>query len=99
MHCFGFRPKNPDEKVQLARGTGCERCRQTGYYGRIGLFELLPMNGEIAELVRRRAPYEHIKEAAKANGMHELREDGLIKVLEGVTTPDEVLRVTVGLAQ
>jgi len=51
------------------------------------------MNAEIAELVVRRAPLNDIKEAAKANGMKELREDGLAKVLSGVTTPEEVMRV------
>jgi type IV pilus assembly protein PilB len=51
------------------------------------------VNDEIAELIVRRAPLADIRDAAKANGMHELREDGLLKVLEGVTTPDEVMRV------
>lgn len=90
---FGFRPKDPGETVQLARGRGCEICRHTGYKGRIGFYELLRMNAEIAEMVVRRAPLTDLKEAAKANGMHELREDGLLKVLEGLTTPDEVMRV------
>ncbi|HZP84690.1 MAG TPA: ATPase, T2SS/T4P/T4SS family [Chthonomonadaceae bacterium] len=90
---FGFRPEDPTQKVTLARGRGCEMCRQTGYKGRIGFYELLRMNAEIAEMVVRRAPLADLKEAAKANGMHELREDGLLKVLEGITTPDEVMRV------
>jgi type IV pilus assembly protein PilB len=90
---FGFKPEDPMQKVQLARGKGCELCRQTGYKGRIGFYELMRMNAEIAEMVVRRAPLSDLKEAAKANGMHELREDGLLKVLEGITTPDEVMRV------
>jgi len=90
---FGFKPEDPTQKVQLARGKGCELCRHTGYKGRIGFYELLRMNAEIAEMVVRRAPLSDLKEAAKANGMHELREDGLLKVLEGVTTPEEVMRV------
>ena len=90
---FGFKPEDPNQKVQLARGRGCELCRHTGYKGRIGFYELLRMNAEMAEMVVRRAPLSDLKEAAKANGMHELREDGLIKVLEGLTTPDEVMRV------
>ncbi|HEV2472355.1 MAG TPA: ATPase, T2SS/T4P/T4SS family, partial [Chthonomonadales bacterium] len=89
---FGFRVEDPHQKVQLARGRGCEICRQTGYKGRLGFFELMRINSEIAEMVIRRAPLADIKEAAKANGMHELREDGLLKVLEGVTTPEEVMR-------
>ena len=51
------------------------------------------MNAEIAELIVRRAPLQDVKEAAKANGMKELREDGLLKILNGITTPEEVMRV------
>lgn len=90
---FGFKVEDPSQVVQLARGRGCELCRNSGYKGRIGFYELLRMNSEIAEMIVRRAPLADLKEAAKANGMHELREDGLIKVLEGMTTPDEVMRV------
>lgn len=90
---FGFKVEDPHQKVQLARGRGCEACRYTGYKGRIGFYELMTMNSEIAEMIVRRAPLTELKEAAKANGMKELREDGLIKVLEGLTTPDEVMRV------
>jgi len=90
---FGFRPERPDQMVTLWRGRGCEACRYTGFRGRIGIFELMRVNDEIAELIVRRAPLADIRDAAKANGMHELREDGLLKVLEGVTTPDEVMRV------
>jgi len=90
---FGFKPEDPEQEVTLYRGTGCELCRNTGYKGRTGVYELMRINDEIAELVVRRAPLADIREAAKANGMHELREDGLLKVLEGMTTPDEVMRV------
>jgi type IV pilus assembly protein PilB len=90
---FGFVPEHADQEVTLFRGRGCEVCRQKGFKGRIGLYELMTVNEEIAELVVRRAPLADIKEAAKANGMKEMREDGLRKVLEGVTTPDEVMRV------
>jgi len=90
---FGMKAEDPEELVTLYRGAGCELCRQTGYKGRIGIYELMRMNDEIAELVVRRAPIADIREASKANGMHELREDGLLKVLEGLTTPDEVMRV------
>jgi type IV pilus assembly protein PilB len=93
LHRFGFKPDDPDQMVQLWRGTGCDNCRHTGYKGRIGFYELLRMNAEIAEMVVRRSPLQDLKEAAKANGMHELREDGLQKVLAGQTTPEEVMRV------
>ncbi|GBC91656.1 Type II secretion system protein E [bacterium HR15] len=93
LRAFGFQVEDPDQVVTIWEGTGCEECRYRGYKGRIGIFELMVVNAEIAELIVRRAPLADIKEAAKANGMKELREDGLIKVLEGVTTPDEVRRV------
>ena len=90
---FGFKAEDPNEQVTLYRGEGCEACRHTGYKGRIGIYELMRINDEIRELVVRRAPLADIREAAKANGMHELKEDGLEKVLAGITTPDEVMRV------
>jgi len=90
---FGFKVDNPDEMITLHRGVPHEDNRFTGYKGRIGIYELMKMNAEIAELIVRRAPLADIKEAAKANGMKELREDGLIKILAGVTTPEEVMRV------
>ena len=90
---FGYKVTDPNEMVQLARGKGCEVCRNTGYKGRVGFYELMTMNAEMAEMVVRRAPLTDLKEAAKANGMKELREDGLVKVLQGMTTPEEVMRV------
>lgn len=90
---FGFQVTDPDEMVTLYRGVPAENNRQTGYRGRSGIHELMVMNAEIAELIVRRAPLNDIKEAAKANGMKELREDGLQKVLTGVTDPQEVMRV------
>ncbi len=90
---FGFPVTDPEESVTLYRGVPAEANRMTGYKGRMGIHELLRMNAEIAELIVRRASLNDLKEAAKANGMKELREDGLEKVLAGVTTPDEVMRV------
>lgn len=90
---FGFEVTDPDQTVTLYRGIPHEDNRQTGYRGRSGFHELMVMNAEIAELVVRRAPINDLKMAAKANGMKELREDGLVKVLEGKTTPEEVMRV------
>jgi len=90
---FGFKVENPEEMITLHRGVPHEDNRFTGYRGRIGIYELMKMNAEIAELIVRRAPLADVKEAAKANGMKELREDGLIKILQGITTPEEVMRV------
>ena len=90
---FGFAVKDPDEKVTLYRGIPHDNNRMTGYRGRTGFHELMVMNQEIAEMVVRRAPVADVKAAAKANGMKELREDGLEKVLAGITDPQEVMRV------
>lgn len=90
---FGFQVTDPEEQVTLYKGIPHESNRMTGYRGRNGIHELMVMNAEVAELVVRRAPLADIKEAAKANGMKELREDGLYKVLNGTTDPSEVMRV------
>lgn len=90
---FGLKADSPDQMVTLYKGVGCEACKYTGYKGRIGIHELLRMNDEIRELVVSRAPLADIRDAAKAYGMHELREDGLMKVLDGLSTPEEVMRV------
>ena len=75
-------------------GTGCDYCSGTGYRGRIGIFEVLPVGDEIRELIMRRSTVKEIKDKAIALGMRTLREDGIEKVKRGVTTIDEVLRVT-----
>lgn len=93
LRVFGYQPNDRDEMITLTRGRGCEMCRHTGYKGRTGIYELMCMNDEIAELIVRRAPLADIREAAKANGMKELREDGLDKILAGITTPEEVKKV------
>jgi type IV pilus assembly protein PilB len=90
---FGFAQNNLNEEVTLFRGKGCDTCRGSGYKGRMGIYELMTMNNEIAELVVRRAPLADIKDAAVANGMKEMKQDGLMKILSGQTTPDEVRRV------
>ncbi|MBI1755494.1 MAG: Flp pilus assembly complex ATPase component TadA [Fimbriimonas ginsengisoli] len=90
---FGMPMEDSDKMVTLWRGVPHEDNRDTGYMGRTGVHELMVMNAEIAELIVRRAPLNDIKEAAKANGMKELREDGLTKVLLGQTDPQEVMRV------
>jgi len=89
---FGFNPdEHPD--VTFYHGRGCELCRHTGFKGRLGLFELMRMNEEIADLVVRRAPLSEIKAAARANGMKTLQEDGFQKCIDGLTTVQEVMRV------
>lgn len=85
---------NPDHAKEFFKGKGCVKCRKTGYRGRIGIFELMVMNDKIKELVVTKAPAETIRKAAVASGMMTLLEDGLDKVRQGITTIEEVLRVS-----
>ncbi len=78
----------------LWRPDGCEQCRGTGYRGRMGIYELLVSNQQVKDLATQRAASNVIKDAAMAAGMKTLRDDGWEKVLTGVTTIDEVIRVT-----
>jgi type IV pilus assembly protein PilB len=90
---FGFHVEDDNQIVTLYRGRGCEGCRGKGYKGRLGIYELFKVNEEIQDLIVRRSPLADLKNAGKTNGMKELREDGLRKVLLGDTTPDEIMRV------
>ena len=87
-------PDFPYDGRKLYRGAGCRECRGSGFRGRTGLFELLLMNDEIRELVMQRSGTAKIIAAGRKNGLVLLREDGWRRVLEGVTTPEEILRVS-----
>jgi type II secretory ATPase GspE/PulE/Tfp pilus assembly ATPase PilB-like protein len=82
------------EKVEIFTKRGCEKCRFTGFRGRSGIFEVMALNEEIKDVIFRRGSSQKIKELAIANGMFTLRQDGLRKVLKGITTLNEVMRVT-----
>ena len=75
-------------------GRGCDRCSGTGYKGRVGLFEVMEMSESLRELVMANAPVSELRERAMAEGMLTLRQSGLKKAAEGVTTLDEVVRET-----
>jgi type IV pilus assembly protein PilB len=81
------------DEVVLYRKRGCPRCAQTGYRGRVGVFQLLRMNEELESLAARKAPREELERAAMANGMRTLWEDGIEKALAGLTSLEEVARV------
>jgi len=89
---FGFKP-DPNNPVTFYRGQGCSNCRETGYRGRVGIYELMVMNAELAELIVKGGSAGELREAAIANGMRTLQKDGLKKVLAGMTTIEEVMRV------
>lgn len=81
---------------KLFRGRGCRECRNSGYSGRKGIFELMVLNDDIRELVLQRSSAGKIKHAAIANGMITLRDDGWNKVRRGITTVSEVVQATKG---
>jgi type IV pilus assembly protein PilB len=76
------------------KGAGCDKCGQSGYKGRIGIYELMIVNNDIRDLILRNATTSELTQEAKKHGMRTLREDGFQKVLNGVTTVEEVLRAT-----
>ncbi len=78
----------------LYRKRGCPRCNQTGYRGRIGIFQLLQMNEAIADLAIRKATRDELEREAMATGMRTLWDDGLAKVASGLTSIEELARVT-----
>ena len=80
--------------ITLFRGTGCDNCAQSGYKGRMGIFEVLPINDDIGRLILKGPEASIIKARARELGMVTLREDGLGKALKAVTSLDEVMRVT-----
>ena len=89
-----FRDATGRDAETLYHGAGCERCRGTGYHGRTGLFELIVLDEELREMILARASTGRFKQNALRKGMRTLRDDGWERVLQGVTTVDEVLRVT-----
>ena len=82
------------EKIDFYKGKGCSKCMDTGYKGRIGLFELMVMDDKIRNLTIAKTPIEEIRKHAIAQGMMTLMDDGIDKIRNGLTTVEEVLRVT-----
>jgi type IV pilus assembly protein PilB len=81
-------------RIQVYRGKGCDKCSGTGMKGRVALYEVMPISQELRDMVLRGAPTADIRRMAQDQGMKTLRQAGLQKVIEGVTTVEEVLRVT-----
>ena len=77
------------------RGEGCDNCLNTGYTGRVGIFELLTLTPPIRQMVQAKASSEEIKARAIEEGMSTLRQDGINKAFAGITTLSEVMRVTI----
>ena len=92
--CLHDYPRLKTGGATLRKGLGCDDCMQTGFHGRTGIFEILPVDDPIRNLITGRSPSHVLRRAAIDKGMVPLREEGLAKALEGKTTVEEVLRVT-----
>jgi type II secretory ATPase GspE/PulE/Tfp pilus assembly ATPase PilB-like protein len=86
--CVKFQMK------KMSHGRGCKKCGQTGYLGRTGIYEILVVNDDIRQLISKKVSSDVIKARAVELGMRVLKEDGWEKIAAGLTTPEEVLRVT-----
>ena len=81
-------------KINLYKGKGCATCNFTGMKGRVAIYEVMPITEELRDAILRNAPTAELREVAQSQGMKSLRQSGLTKVLEGTTTVEELLRVT-----
>jgi len=82
------------EGQTIYKGAGCKRCSGSGYRGRLGIFEMVQMNAELRDLAFNMATATQLRAAARASGMRSLLEDGKRKILNGTTTPEDLLRIT-----
>jgi general secretion pathway protein E/type IV pilus assembly protein PilB len=81
-------------EARFSKGHGCDRCRGTGYRGRAGIFEIFVVDDEMRHLINEGVPVSKIRQRARDLGMRTLREDGIRKVVSGMTTPEEVISAT-----
>ncbi|UTF49873.1 GspE/PulE family protein [Desulfomicrobium sp. ZS1] len=86
-----IQPEQP-----LWKGRGCDHCRQTGYYGRTGIFEILPYDTEVKDAIRKNIDLGDLRAMVRKKGVRSLFDDGMARVVQGVTTVEEVLRVAGG---
>jgi type IV pilus assembly protein PilB len=87
-------PPEEARTIKLFKGVGCKTCNNTGYKGRVALYEVMPMYDSLKELVLQGASAGEVKAEAIRAGMRTLRMSGILKIREGITTPEEILRVT-----
>ena len=91
---LGFTNDQVAEK-KFYRGKGCDHCNNSGYRGRVGLFELMILNDDLREMIMQNASTDDMREQARKYGMVTLRDAGLKNMFEGITTPEEVIRETI----
>ncbi len=91
----GHVPTRKGEPYTLHRGKGCERCNFTGMKGRVALYEVMSVSPELRDMIVHSAPVVQLRATAQSQGMRTLREAGFAKILDGTTTIEEILRVTI----
>jgi len=91
---IGVRPEDVKGK-KFYRGRGCDRCNNIGYYGRMGVFEVLVINDELREMMLSGASTQEIRSAARRTGCRSLRQSGLLAIYDGQTTIEEISRSTI----
>ena len=94
LHEVGFR-EDEATSVKIYKGRGCSNCNNTGYRGRVGLFEVMEVSEEVRELILSGASAMELKRKSMEEGMIDLRRSGLEKIKQGMTTVEEVVRETV----
>jgi type II secretion system protein E len=95
LRALGIEPGHVSE-AQVMKPVGCEECRQIGYKGRMGIFEIFIIDDEVRHMINKRSSTFILRQRARELGMRTLREDGVRKVLAGLTSAEEVISVTVG---
>ena len=89
----GIKPEEV-KNVTMYKGAGCQRCRGTGYRGRVAVFELMELDNHLREMTFRRDTVTEIRKYARSAGIGGLRDDGVRKIIAGITTIQEVLEIT-----
>jgi type IV pilus assembly protein PilB len=82
------------KKNPIYKPVGCAKCNGRGFKGRLGVFEMMEMNSELRELAFARSTASELRRAARASGMRPLLEDGKIKIFKGITTPEEIAKIS-----
>jgi type IV pilus assembly protein PilB len=90
---LGLRPELA-KKANFMRGKGCSYCSKTGFRGRLGIFEMMLMTNTVREMTFKGEPTQNLRKVARKQGMRTLFEDGMIKAMKGITTLEEVMRIT-----
>jgi type IV pilus assembly protein PilB len=93
LQAIGLRPEIA-KKANFMKGKGCSHCNRSGYRGRMGIYELMLMTSAIREMTFKGESTQALRKMARKQGMRTLFEDGMVKALKGLTTLDEVLRIT-----